>query len=226
MNGKFYGVSVGPGDPQLMTIKAVKTIEKCNIIATPITNNKKMLAFNIASQIVDMSQKTILPLNFLMTRDTQKLNESHNNIADTIAQYLINAQDVAMLNLGDISVYSTFAYIMEILTERGFECEMISGVTSFCAVAAKLNTSLTTMHKPIHILPASNISDALSFKGTKVIMKSGKQLKNIIDEIKKYGLQGKTMAVQNCGLPDEKIYKDIENIDLNSSYFTTIIIKD
>ncbi len=226
MKGKFYGVSVGSGDPQLMTIKAVKTIEKCNIIATPITNNKKMLAFNIASQIVDMSQKTILPLNFLMTRDTQKLNESHNNIADTIAQYLIDGQDVAMLNLGDISVYSTFAYIMEILTERGFECEMISGVTSFCTVAAKLNTSLTTMHKPIHILPASNIGDALSFEGTKVIMKSGKELKNIVDEIKKYGLQDKAMAVQNCGLPDEKIYKKIEDIDLNSSYFTTIIIKD
>jgi precorrin-2/cobalt-factor-2 C20-methyltransferase len=126
-----------------------------------------------------------------------------------------------MLNLGDASLYSSFSYIAEIIDDWGYEIEVIPGVTSFCATAAKLKTSLTQMHKPLHILPAGEIDNIIGLEGTKVIMKSGKAIK----ELKKK-LEGKDVkAVQNCGLPEEKICNSLEEIADDASYFTTLLIK-
>lgn len=72
MNGKFYGVSVGPGDPELITVKAVNTIKKCSIIIVPQTKNENMLALSIAQKSVDMTDKLIVPIKFLMSHDIEK----------------------------------------------------------------------------------------------------------------------------------------------------------
>lgn len=102
MSGILYGVSVGPGDPELMTIKAVKAIEKCEIIAIPKTKQNNTLAYDIASGVCDMKDKTLLYVEFLMTRDKILLKARHREIANQIKSYLDIGQDVAMLNLGDI----------------------------------------------------------------------------------------------------------------------------
>ncbi len=218
---KFYGVSVGPGDPELITIKAKKAMESCKVIATPVTKGEKTLALDIASGIVDFKDKEIVKLNFLMVRDKDALHESHIEEAEKISRYLDEGKDVAMLNLGDASLYSSFSYIAEIIDDWGYEIEVIPGVTSFCATAAKLKTSLTQMHKPLHILPAGEIDNIIGLEGTKVIMKSGKAIK----ELKKK-LEGKDVkAVQNCGLPEEKICNSLEEIADDASYFTTLLIK-
>lgn len=228
MKGTLYGVSVGPGDPELLTLKAVRIIASCAVIAAPQTAGEKTLALDIASGAVDMDGKEILILPFLMTRDRAALERSHRELADKVEQRLALGQDVAMLNLGDVSVYSSFCYIMELTEARGYTVRMIPGVTSFCAVAATLGTSLTTMNSPLHIIPAGGmeLDAALALDGTRVLMKTGKSMKSVKEHICKSGLAGKTLLVQNCGLPNQKICRDIAQADEDISYFTTVIIKE
>ena len=108
-------------------------------------------------------------LSFPMTKDAEILARSHKEAADSIAEVLDSGNDVAMLNLGDITVYSTFAYVMNILLERDYDVELIPGVTSFCASASELKISLTTMNDPLHIIPATGVDlkEALALPGTK-----------------------------------------------------------
>ena len=108
----------------------------------------------IARQAVSLEGKEILPLPFLMTRDPQLLRQSHQALAGRVLSFLRQGKSVAMLNLGDISIYSTFSYLAELVEQAYFPAEWIPGVPSFCAVAAKLKTSLTVMDRPVQIIPA------------------------------------------------------------------------
>ena len=141
--GTFYGVSVGPGDPELMTLQAVRRLENCPVIAAPQTPKGGMLALDIAKGAVDLSGKTILPLRFAMSLDPAVQKAAHIEAARAVKEYLDAGQDVAMLNLGDVSVYATFGYLQEILEAEGCKTVMLPGVTSFCAAAARLGQSLT-----------------------------------------------------------------------------------
>lgn len=229
MSGILYGVSVGPGDPELLTLKAVKIINKCKMIATPITKGTHTLALDIVKGVCDLSDKEVIKLPFMMTRDKEKLEKSHQEIALIVKEKLQLGYDVAFLNLGDVSMYSSFSYIMKLLLDEGFQVETIPGVTSFCAVASTLNISLTSMNKPVHIIPASSgilIEEALELKGTKILMKAGKTLPLVIECIKNKNLQSKTKLVQNCGLVNEIICTDIDQVSNEASYFTTIIVKE
>ena len=226
MTGILYGVSVGPGDPELMTLKAVRVLKECPVIATPQTAGEKTLAYDIASQVVDMSGKELLTLAFLMTRDKEKLTQRHEEIATMISEKLDEGKDVAMVNLGDVSVFATFTYIMDILVAQGYGVEMVPGVTSFCAVASTLKTSLTTMHRPLHILPAASLGEVLALEGTKVVMKTGKAMPAVKALLREQGMIKETTAVQNCGLPNQVICNSLDEISDDLGYFTTMIIKE
>ena len=141
--GTFYGVSVGPGDPELLTLKAVRVLAQCPILAVPETKSGGTLALDIAAAAVDLSGKTILKLPFPMTRKEAETRANHEVQARRIVEQLQAGKDVAMVNLGDVSVFSTFSYLMELVKAAGCPVEMIPGVTSFCAVASRLQTSLT-----------------------------------------------------------------------------------
>lgn len=222
--GKLYGVSTGPGDPELMTLKAVKIIEKCGVIAAPKTGAEKTLALDIASQAVDISGKTVITLDMPMTHDREELARSRYDAACRIAEYLKKGEDTAMLNIGDVSIYSTFSYVAEEVRKMGFETEAAAGVPSFCAAAAELGISLTEGHQPLTVIPAQNKNAAglLSSDGTKVIMKSGKKLSEIKELLKESA--GTVCAVENCGLPGQKIYRSLDEIN-ECGYFTLIIAK-
>ncbi|MBP1736193.1 MAG: cbiL [Oscillospiraceae bacterium] len=226
--GTLYGVSVGPGDPELMTLKAVKTIERCPCVASPQTAGEHTLALDIAAQTVNLEGKELLFLPFLMVHDRKALEKNHRALADLLKCRLDAGTNVAMLNLGDVAVYSTFAYLMDILVGDGYPVEMIPGVPSFCAVAAALGTGLTAMHRPLHIIPAGGMSvdEALDLPGTKVLMKTGKAMPAVKRAITARGLTDKTMLVQNCGLPNQNICRNFSEADDSISYFTTMIVKE
>ncbi len=225
--GKLYGISVGPGDPELITIKAQKAIESCSVIAVPVTKGGGEVALDIAKGLMSLENKKILRLPFLMVRDQEELKKSHLAVAEKIEEELENGNDVGMLNLGDISVYSTFSYIEEIVREHGYETFVIPGVTSFCASAAKLGISLTSMNSPLHIIPggSGSLEECLDLPGNKVLMKSGKAIPKVKEELKKRGIYEKASAVQNCGLPNEVVCRSLDEISDNPSYFSTIIVK-
>ncbi|MEG1942392.1 MAG: precorrin-2 C(20)-methyltransferase [Angelakisella sp.] len=226
--GVFYGVGVGAGDPELMTLKAVRILKECTVIAAPQTKSGEMLALDIAKQAVDLSEKTILPLSFTMERDKVKQHAAHMKAAELIEEHLHNGRAVAMLNLGDVAIYSTYCYMMDIVRERGYETMMISGVPSFCAVAARLGISLTEMNSPLHIIPAGAVSldTVLDMSGTKVLMKSGKQAEQVVRALRDKNMLDKAAMVQNCGLPDEIVSMDMSSLNHAVGYFSTIIVKE
>ena len=177
---------------------------------------------------MSLEGKTILPLNFTMSRDPAVLRASHLRASEDIAAHLSAGRDVAMLNLGDVSIYATFGYLMDILTGSGYEAVMVPGVPSFCAVAARLGVSLTTASSPLHILPASRdaLEEQLSLPGTKVLMKSGKQLPQAAEALRRKGLLEKAAMVRDCGLPTEQVCRDLQHLRSETGYFATVIVKE
>ncbi|EOS66754.1 precorrin-2 C(20)-methyltransferase [Oscillibacter sp. 1-3] len=226
--GVFYGVGVGPGDPELLTTKALRTLERCSVIAAPRTKSGEMLALDIVRQAMPLEGKTILPLEFTMSRDPAVLRASRLRASETIAARLSAGQDVAMLNLGDVSIYATFGYLMDMLTGEGYKAVMVPGVPSFCAVAARLGASLTTVSSPLHILPggSSSLAEQLDLPGTKVLMKSGRQLPQAAEVLRQKGLLEKAAMVRDCGLPTEQVCRDLTRLPEETGYFATVIVKE
>ncbi len=222
--GVFYAVSVGPGDPELLTRQACRVLEACDIIAAPRMKSGRMLALDIAAGAVDMQGKTILPLDFTMARDEVVREDSYRTAAAAIEAVLSVGRDVAMVNLGDVSVYATAYYILERIRADGFETVMCPGVTSFCAVAARLGRSLTRMEEPLHILPGSmDMEQGLSLPGTKVIMKSGKAIHETTAALERCGMAANAGMVADCGLETEQVYTDLRQLPEEVSYFATIV---
>lgn len=228
IKGTLYGVSVGPGDPELLTFKAMRVIRRCPVIAAPQTKSGEMLALEIARQAVDLSRKVIVPLHFTMSRQESERRKAHEAAAETLRGYLDAGQDVAMLNLGDVSVYATFGYLQAILEEQGYRTAMVAGVPSFCAVAARLNRPLTGgMDTPLTIAPGSiELEEILATPGSKVLMKSGRQLPRVLDALEQADLLDKSALVCNCGLPEEQVWDNLtENRpEENAGYFATILV--
>ena len=119
--GVFYAVSVGPGGPELLTRQACRVLEACDVIAAPRMKSGRMLALDIAAGAVDMKNKTILPLDFTMERSEAVREDSYRTAAAAVESELAAGRDVAMVNLGDVSVYATAYYILERIRADGFE---------------------------------------------------------------------------------------------------------
>ena len=227
--GTLYGVSVGPGDPELMTLKAVRCIEQCPVLAAPQTAAGRMLALDIAKGAVDVSGKIILPLHFAMSRDSEVLKASHAAAADAVRAHLDAGRDVALLNLGDVSIYATYGYLEEILTAQGYAAVRIAGVPSFCAAAARLGQSLTGgMEQPLTIAPGRHVDQVLAAPGAKVLMKTGRRLPKTLDALRERGLLANSAMVCNCGLPDEAVFPALTDYDpaQDAGYFATILVKE
>ena len=225
-SGVFYGVGVGPGDPELLTVKAIRAIRECPVIAVPVTNGRNTMALDIAASVSDLSQKEILELDFPMTRDSKKTEQNHEAIAGIIEKYLDEGKDVAMLNIGDPSLYSTYSYIRDKLCKRGRAAETIAGVPSFCACAAAAGVNLTSKKKPLVILPAAygGYEEYLDMDASFVIMKPSVRNNDTEKVLEKKGLGECSVTVKNCGLENELVTYGIPAEDEEKSYFTTIMI--
>jgi precorrin-2/cobalt-factor-2 C20-methyltransferase len=176
---------------------------------------------------MSLEDKLILPLFFSMARKKEDLAAAHTAAADAVEAHLKAGRDVAMLNLGDVSIYATFGYIKELLEARGYETVMVPGVPSFCAAAARLNTSLTSWDTPLHVAPGDDaMGELLDLPGTKVLMKAGRRLPQALDVLREKGLLQNAAVVCNCGLPGEAVYPDLEQLPDLTGYFTTIIVKE
>ena len=226
--GILYGAGIGPGDSELITLKALRIIEKNRIIAVPRTKGENNLALDIVSKEVDLSNKELLYLDFPMTNDKEKLDMYHKRSAEEIKKYLDTGENVVFISIGDISVYSTFGYVEEIVKSEGYKTEMIPGVPSFCAVSSLLDISLTDKKKPLHIIPAvyGGYEKYIDMEGTKVLMKSGSSVKEIKKMLEEKNLLENSYAVCDCGLESQKVFEHMKDIDDKLGYFTTIIVKD
>ena len=230
MKGIAYGVGVGPGDPELMTLKAVRLIKENDVIAVPGRIAEDSVAFKIAAGAVPeladhaVSGKELLAIEMPMTKDPEILAAAHRKGAKQIESYLEQGRNVVFLTLGDPTVYCTFSYLQHILEEDGYTVELVSGIPSFCAAAARLGVSLTEWDEPLHIIPGAHGTDELEgLSGNCVIMKSASRMAEVKDAIKKSGRR--VMAAENCTMEDEKLYRRAEEIPDDAGYFTLIIAK-
>ncbi len=227
--GVLYGVSVGPGDPELLTRKALRVVGQCPVVAAPRTLGGEMLALDILRRAMPVDDKTILPLTFTMAREEQVREEAHARAADLLIHHLGEGRDVALLNLGDVSIYSTFGHLMARIRNGGYQTEMIPGVPSFCAVAARLGLLLAEQETPLSIYAGSgDLTGIWNGPGTKVLMKSGKQLPAVLAQLEEQGRLEKSAMVCNCGLPNERVITDLRGRipEEIAGYFTTILVKE
>lgn len=217
--GKFYAVGIGPGDPDLITVKAIKTIGDSDVVVVPKSGAEVNIALTIAGKYLE--NKTIIESYMPMTKDKDKLDKYHNESAQLISSMLNDGKTVSFLTLGDPSIYSTVMYVHRKLKNEGFDTGIISGVPSFCAVAASLDTSLCEREEMLHIIPATfKGTDEMNLSGTKVFMKSGKTIMDMKDVLK----GKKAMMVERATMADEKVYYDFQSLEEPSSYFSIIVV--
>ena len=224
--GKLYGVSVGPGDPELITLKAIKTIEQADVVATPNIGHKRQTAYTIAEKYLE--GKELLDCSTPMTKDRTVAVKAYERIADDLCACLEAGKSVAYLCLGDIGVYSTYIYIHDLVVARGYEAEIIPGVTSFSAAAAKLGIALCEGPERLIVAPAmaSDIDEILDMPANKVFMKPGKSIGMLRDKLAERDQLEQASMVVNCGLDDERVYPSFADIDDGTDYFSIVIVKD
>lgn len=226
MTGTLYGVGVGPGDPELMTLKAVRLIRENEVIAVPGADVTETVAYKIAVQTVpELAQKELLPIHMPMTHDKEELSRSHEQGAAKIEQYLKTGRNVVFLTLGDPTIYSTYVYLQHRVEAHGYPTQLVSGIPSFCAAAARLNVSLTEWNEQLHIVPAVHrLESGLTQSGNYILMKSGKKMSEVKKVLAESGRN--VMMVENCGMPEEKIYRSVEEIPDDAGYYSLIIAKE
>ena len=222
--GTIYGVGVGPGDPELMTLKAVRLIRDCDVIAVPHSEADKCVALKIASDAVGgILDKTIVPIDMPMTRDATLRFTAYEAGADTISTILDEGKNVVFLTLGDPSVYSTYGYLHACLIARGYDAQLVPGVTSFCASAAALGIPLCEDREQLHRIPgAAGAEEALTLHGTKVFMKGNSA--ELKQALKDRNLP--VFAAENCGMENEVLHRSADELNGDSGYFTVTIVKE
>ena len=222
MSGIFYGAGVGPGDPELLTVKALRVMKQCPVIAIPVSDkNFTEAAYDPTG--TDPAYKRYLPMP--MMKEKERLRQVHDEGAEKTAELLEKGMDVVFITLGDPTVYSTCMYIHKRIRKQGYETRIIPGVPSFCAAAARLDQSLVENQEELHIIPASyEIEEGLKMAGTKVLMKAGRKIPYVKQVIKEQNLN--LTMVENCGMENETIYHSAEEIPDEASYYSLFIVKE
>ena len=224
--GTLYGIGIGPGDPELLTLKAVRQIRECAVIAVPGKSPRDSVAYRIAVQAVpEIENKKLVAVDMPMTKNRAALDAFFQAGADMLEEYLRAGEDVAFLTLGDVTIYSTYLYLYPRIQERGYATAMINGIPSFCAAAARLNEGLAEGAEEIHIIPATYQTErSLAFPGTKVLMKAGRQMEKVKELLK--GANLTVSMVENCCMEGERVCRSLEEIGETPGYYSLIIAKE
>ena len=223
--GKLYGVGVGPGDPELLTLKAVRVLREADVVMVPDSVKADKTALHIASAY--LQNKTVETVTTPMVRDKAVVDAAYTAAADRICALLDQGRQVAFLTLGDPTVYSTYMYIHEKVLARGYDVEVVPGVPSFCAAAARLNLSLCQGSEPLLIVPASHGAEGLlDVKANKVFMKAGKSILELQSQLRDRGLLDHAAMVENCSMENERVYPRFADLQEASGYFSLVIAKE
>lgn len=226
MTGRFYGIGVGPGDPELITLKAINIINKVETLIAPETVlGKGSIAYDIIEGYVEEKEKVRFQ-TYPMTYNTSDLHSSWNNNVKEILEILKENKDVAFITLGDPMVYSTYIYIMRQIKEAGIEVESVPGITSFCAAASRLNLPLAEGQETIAIIPAAyecdNLDAIIDQCDNIILMKPSKGFDKIQEKLEKHNLS--SVMIQKCGHEDELIIKDLKTVDSKKIPYLSMII--
>ena len=215
---KLYIVGVGPGDPELMTLKAARIMMNADVIAFPAGKSSAGIAYHIAEQAIpELSRKELLPLEFPMIKTD--LTDDHHAAAGQLQAVLQTGKSVALLTLGDPGFYSTPYHILDLMLQNGYPVEIISGVTSFSAASARLQIPLASGDESVLITPG----EFCDFPGIQVILKAGSRLDALKEKVRAAGKNA--YLIENCGMENEKVYSGIESLPAKTDYLSILIVR-
>ncbi len=225
---KFYGIGVGPGNPELLTLKAVRVLQEIHVLIVPYGGHEgESEALNIVSSHIP-SHVVIQRRHFPMTRDKSLKEAAWQSIADEIVSYVKDGQSVGFITLGDPMLYSTYGYLVTRLSKR-LEIVTVPGISAYSAIASGFNLILAEGDTPLMIYPCVESMDAiekcLSEHDSIVLMKVYRSFETVKALINKLELTECALVVSDYGRPSEVHFTDINAVDTKTlSYFTTIII--
>ncbi len=231
-SGKLYGISVGTGEPGLITVKGLRLLQRSPVVAFPEgINNRAGIAQQIISQWLKPQQIT-LALNFPYVRDEEILQQAWKKAAQQVWQYLQQGDDVAFACLGDVSFYSTFTYLAQTIQKLYHApVETVPGVCSPMAIASELNIPLTVNSQRLAILPAiyaiDELENVLDWAEVVVLLKVSSVYSQVWPVLQRRNLFKSSWIVEKATFPDCKVYSNLENHpQLQLSYFSVLMIKN
>ncbi|MDD2498874.1 MAG: precorrin-2 C(20)-methyltransferase [Desulfitobacteriaceae bacterium] len=224
---KFYGIGVGPGDPELITIKAAKILNTIDVVLLPDSQTgKKNIAYEIARREIN-SQAKLVSVNFPMVSDRDTINQAGKTAARLVEEHVKEGKNVAFITLGDPSLYSTYGYIVKNLSVST-EVETIPGITSFCAAAAVTNRPLVEGEEILSIIPATASEEKMEsiFAGSQsqVFMKVYNHKDKVLKMLEKHGMMEHSILVKRCGFEDCSVEDNLTKALSKEKQYLSIIL--
>ncbi|RNB83728.1 precorrin-2 C(20)-methyltransferase [Brevibacillus nitrificans] len=233
--GTLYGLGVGPGDPELITVKAFRLLQQTPVIAYP---KKRMGSKSYAHQIAEMyvqpaaGNKEMLGLVFPMTRDPEILEREWNNTVELVWERLSEGKDVAFVTEGDPMFYSTFIHMMRVMQDEHPEVPIVTvpGVSSFLGAASRFNLPLADGDEQIGIIPATEdkeaMRQAIATHDCVIFLKVAKVLPMIIGLLKEMNLVDKAAVATKVTSSEEMVWTDVRELErAELSYLTLMVVK-
>ena len=230
MNGVFYGIGVGPGDPELLTVKAIHAIEKADVLIAPKTEKKDgSVALSIAKPYLKKNIEIVYQVFPMVANFADSTEAWEANKAEILA-LLQQGKNVAFLTLGDPMFYSTYIYVYRLLEHESVQIETIPGVPAFCAIGSKLGYPLVEGNDILSVIPATadpdKIAKILPYTDNVVMMKVYKNFPEMAELLSCNEMARQAVMVSRCGLPDEERIDDIEaQKDKKVNYLSTILTR-
>ena len=230
--GQLIGIGVGPGDPDLITVKALRALEAAPVVAFPAgRGGQPGVAQTIIAPWLRSTQLTV-PLDFPYVQAPAVLQAAWEKAAVDLWPYLVQGQDVVFATEGDVSFYSTFTYLAQTLQHQHPEVtvQAIPGICSPLAAAAALGLPLTVQAERLLILPAlyrvSDLSTAIAQADVIVLMKVGSVYAQVWQVLAQHQLLSRSTVVVHATRPDQRIYQDLSLYpDLPLPYFSLLIVQ-
>jgi precorrin-2/cobalt-factor-2 C20-methyltransferase len=224
--GTLYGIGVGPGDPELITVKAVRLIQSCPVIAYPADGNGESLARSIASHCI-LGHSAHLPIAVPMMTDRAPAREAYDAGAKQISLKLESGSDVAFLCQGDPLFYASFMYLYARMSQN-YRVQVIPGVTSLTACAAALGRPLAARNEVLKILPATlsieRLREELAKTEAAAIIKVGRHFDKIRKLLTELDLASCAAIIESATSEKQKISTLNDIPDGGRPYFSTILI--
>jgi len=221
--GKLYGIGIGPGDPDLITLKAVQALNKADLIYVPKSKEQASTALNIVQKHLS-DKATIVHLEFPMSRDASVRQASRKQNAEIIKDELDKGKTVAFLTLGDPMLYSTYSYVLGYLVDS-YHVETIPGIYSFSAMSSMLNRPLCVGDQSVGVISAmgDNEMAILDAADTVICMKVSAYYEKLYNFLKQNDGYIFTI-VSNVGKPGQQVGHSLEVLTEKVPYFSTVIL--
>ncbi len=232
MSGRLFGVGVGPGDPELLTLKAKRILEDVDYICTPkAEKGSKSRAFEVVDDALDTPAR-VKELLFPMVHDGEELERAWKEAADEMVRLLGEGNDLAFITLGDPLLYSTYNYVLDNLSrQEEIPVETVPGINSIGASAARLNLPLAKGKEKLTILPVPSGSEELEkilmVHDNVAFLKVSRNYELLVDKLEEFDLKDSSYLVSRCGQGREEVITEELDTYLNEEvpYLSVVISK-